>query len=433
MPWHPAWDRSGFSLTHTIMLKVIFAAIAVFVLFGGNVVAQGSPDYTGGLKVKLNEDGSKYMRTIIWAQAWAQYEDTDAVNAFGNEQSDLNFSMRRARVLSFAQITDRFLILTHFGLNSLNANNMDPVGKGASAQLFFHGFWGQWSVGSDHAVGAGLHYWNGISRLNNQSTLNIMTLDNNRQSWATIGLSDQFARHIGLYAKGKLGKLQYRMSINESINNGLNLGGVPTADAATYNGRNILGGKDAGKNFSGYFDYNFLDQESNFLPYKVGSYLGGKKVFNVGAGFFYHPNGSVLASNTEGSFIGEDVSIFSLDAFYDSPVGENGAAVTAYAAFQTNDYGTNFVLGQTYETGSMFYAHVGYLLPGQTGSAKFQPYISYNNRSIDAIDNTASRFGLGGNLYFSGHNSKLSLEYARQQYDELDARNIITVQGMIYL
>ncbi|MEL7159126.1 MAG: hypothetical protein AAFN92_00085, partial [Bacteroidota bacterium] len=339
------------------MLKTIITVVTVLLLWGGMALAQGSPDYSGGLKVKLNEDGSKYFRTIIWAQLWAQYEDTEATNSFGNEQSNLNFSMRRARVLSYAQITDKFLILTHFGLNSLNANNMHPVGRGDAAQLFFHGMWAQWALSKEHAIGAGLHYWNGISRLNSQSTLNIMTLDNNRQSWATIGLSDQFARHMGVYAKGNFGKLQYRIAVNESIANGLNGGGVPTTTTATYNGRAILGGKDAGKNFSGYFDYNFLDQESNFLPYKVGSYLGGKKVFNVGAGFFYHPNGSVLADDTEGSFIGENVSIFSVDAFYDSPVGENGAAITAYAALQSNDYGTNFVLGQTYETGSMIYAH----------------------------------------------------------------------------
>jgi hypothetical protein len=398
----------------------------------GTLQAQGSPDYNGGFKVKLNESGSKYFRTISWAQVWAQYEDTDAVNTFGNEESNLNISLRRARILTYAQITDRFLIVTHFGLNSLNAGNMHPVGKNSSAQLFFHDLWGQWSVGTKHAIGAGLHYWNGISRLNNQSTLNMMTLDNNRQSWATIGLSDQFARHMGVYAKGSFGKLQYRVSVNEAITNGLNVGGVPTSDVATYNGRSILGGKEAGKNFSGYFDYNFLDQESTFLPYKVGSYLGGKKVFNVGAGFFYHPNGSVVAS--AGDFIGEDVSIFSVDAFYDSPMGENGAAITAYAAFQTSDYGNNFTLGQTYETGSMFYGHLGYLLPGQKGTVKIQPYLSYNNRSIDAFDDgSASRFGLGGNLFLSGHHSKITLEYARQQYNDQDARNILTIQGMIYL
>jgi hypothetical protein len=37
-----------------------------------------------------------------------------------------------------------------------------------------------------------------------QSTLNLMTLDNQRQAWATLGLSDQL-RDTGVYAKGALG------------------------------------------------------------------------------------------------------------------------------------------------------------------------------------------------------------------------------------
>lgn len=414
------------------MQRIYIFTLAIFVVASTALSAQGSSEYTGGLKVKLNDDGSKYFRIISWAQLWAQYADTDAVNQFGNEESDLNLSIRRARVLMYAQVTDRFLILTHFGLNSLNASNLDPVGKSPSAQLFFHDVWGQWSLGKDHAIGAGLHYWNGISRLNSQSTLNIMTLDNNRQSWATIGLSDQFARHMGVYGKGSFGKLQYRVSINEAINNGLDLGGSPEREDATYNGRAILGGKSAGKNFAGYFEYNLLDQESNFLPYKVGSYVGTKRILNIGAGFFYHPNGSVVRGDND-EFEGQDVAIFAADVFYDAPIGESGAAITAYATFQSNDYGSNFTLGQTYESGSMIYGHLGYLLPGQNGNLKIQPYLSYNSRSIDAIDNGASRFGIGGNLYFSGHNSKLSLEYARQQYGDGDARGIFTLQGMIYL
>lgn len=395
--------------------------------------AQGATEYTGGMKVKLNEDGSKYFRIISWAQFWAQHSDNDALNSFGNEESDLNFSMRRARVLMYAQLTKKFLILTHFGLNSQNANNMGPVGKDASSQLFFHDVWGEWQLTLDHSVGGGLHYWNGISRANNQSTLNMLTLDNNRQSWATLGLSDQFARHMGVYFKGKFDRLQYRVSINESLTNGLDVNGMPAVDDATFNGRAILGGADAGKNYAGYFDYHFLDQESNFLPYKVGSYIGSKKIFNVGAGFFYQPNGSV-SLDTNGNFQGEDVAIFSVDAFYDAPLGENGSAITAYAQFQSNDYGTNFTLGQTYETGSMFYTHIGYLLPGQSDKMlKIQPYVSYNNRTIDAIDDNASRLGLGGNLYFSGHHSKLSLEYSNQKYGNLDAVGTVTLQAMIYL
>lgn len=410
--------------------KLILSFALLLISLG--VYAQGSTEYTGGLKVKLNDSGSKYFRLITWAQFWAQYDDSETTNALGNEESNLNFSMRRSRVLIYAQLTDKFLILTHFGANSQNATNLDGVGKGPSAQLFFHDMWGQWSLSKDHAIGAGLHYWNGISRLNNQSTLNMMTLDNNRQSWATIGLSDQFARHIGIYAKGSFGKLQYRVSVNEALQNGLNANGVPTATKATYNGRAILGGATASKVFAGYFDYNILDAESNFLPYKVGTYLGGKKVFNIGAGFNYHPNGSVISTGTN-RFEGQDVSIFAIDAFYDSPIGENGAAITAYASYQSNSYGDNFTLGQTYETGSMFYAHLGYVIPSANKVVRVQPYVSATTRQIDAIDDSANRFGLGGNIYFNGHHSKLSVEYSRQTYGDNDAVNGLTIQAMIYL
>jgi len=395
--------------------------------------AQGSPDYTGGLKVKLNEEGSKYFRIISWGQFWARYQDDVA-----DDVSSTNFSVRRARILTYSQINKDFLILTHFGLNSLNGNNQSPLGTGENSQLFFHGFWMQYNLSENHSIGGGLHYWNGISRLNNQSTLNIMTLDNNRQSWATIGLSDQFARHIGVYAKGKLGKLQYRVAINESGTNTLD-STIDLADADSftteetyYAGRSLLGSKDAGKNFSGYFDYNFLDQESNFLPYKVGSYLGGKKVFNVGAGFFYHPNGSVII-NDDLTLEGQDVAIFAVDAFYDAPLGENGSVITAYATYQNNDYGDNFTLGQTYETGSMLYSHLGYVIPNDSKKTKFQPYASFNLRSIDAIDDNATTFGIGANAYFSGHNSKLTLEYLTTKYGDNDAQSFLTLQAMIYL
>ncbi|WP_108869374.1 hypothetical protein [Aquimarina aquimarini] len=390
--------------------------------------SQGSPDYTGGLKVKLNEDGSKYFRVISWAQFWAKYTDD-----VPDSESNVDFSIRRARVLMYSQINKDFLILTHFGINSLNADNQHPVGKGESSQLFLHDVWAQYSLGSKHAIGAGLHYWNGISRLNNQSTLNMMTLDNNRQSWANIGLSDQFARHIGIYAKGSFGKLQYRVAINESITDNLQAEEEPVANGpAVYAGRRLLGSKDAGKNFAGYFDYNFFDQESNFLPYKVGTYLGGKKVFNVGAGFFYHPKGSVSLNST-GALEGEDVAVFAVDAFYDAPLGENGSAITAYATYQNNDYGKNYTLRQTYETGSMIYSHVGYLIPNDNKKIKFQPYTSFNLRSIDAIDDNATTFGVGANAYISGHNSKLTLEYQNTKYGGNDSNSYVTLQAMIYL
>jgi hypothetical protein len=385
--------------------------------------SQGSPDYKGGFKIKFDEEGKKYLRLISWAQVQATYNNDAAATS-----SKTSFNLRRARVLMFSKINDKFLILTHFGLNSLNSSTLSPTGKGTGSQLFLHAAWAQYNLDKNHSIGGGLHYFNGISRLNNQSTLNMMTLDNNRQSWATIGLSDQFARHIGIFMKGKFGKLQYRVAINDAIANGLDTRVPATNGEVAYGGVNLLGTKDSGKTFAGYFEYNILDQESNFLPYKVGTYLGSKKVFNIGAGFFLHPKGSVKMDS--GNLVGEDVSIFAVDAFYDAPLGDDGSAITAYATYQSNNYGENY-LYSAYGTGNMVYTHVGYVFAGEKTKTRFQPYASYGSNSYDATSDNRNILGVGINAFMSGHNSKLTLEYKNQDYGT--STSTVTLQAMIYL
>lgn len=404
------------------MKQISLLITFVICLFCGQIYAQGIDEYTGGYKVKLNEDGSKYFRIIAWGQFWAQYNDNAP-----DTSSKLDFSVRRARVLTYTQLNKKFMVLTHFGLNSLNGDNTSPTGLGNSSQLFFHDFWGEWQLTENHSAGMGLHYWNGISRANNQSTLNMMTLDNNRQSWSTLGLSDQFARHIGVYMKGKFGKLQYRVAVNEANASTLD-NRNPLEDGVTvYGGRRIIGSADAGKVYQGYFDFNIFDQESIFLPYKVGTYLGSKKVFNVGAGFFLHPDGVVESSGN-----GANVTLFSIDAFYDAPLGGNNDAITAYAQFQSNDYGKDYFFGP-YATGNMMYGHVGYLIPGEKTKTRLQPYLSYNHRSIDAINDNAARFGIGGNIFLTGHHSKISIEYSNEKVGNADANGVVTIQAMIFL
>lgn len=387
--------------------------------------AQGSPDYKGGIKVKLDEDGKKYLRVISWAQIQAGIDLNRTV-----EQSPIDFNLRRARVLMFSQITDKFLILTHFGLNSLNKNNMGPLGKDASAQLFFHDVWAQYNLNKNHTIGAGLHYFNGISRLNNQSTLNIMTLDNNRQSWATIGLSDQFARHLGVFGKGNFGRLQYRVSINDATVNGLDTRDADsTFQGTVYAGARLQDPIKSSKTYSGYFDYNLLDEESNFLPYKIGSYLGSKRILNVGAGFFLHPDGAVKVTPTGNE--GQMVSVFAADIFYDAPLGSNGGAITAYATYQKNDYGEDYLFS-AYGSGSMIYGHAGYVIPGNKDKIRFQPYASYSINEYDATTDGYNRLGMGLNTYFSGHNSKLTIEYANDNRGGASTNGIL-IQAMIYL
>jgi len=405
------------------ILKLLF--ISVFLLSIHFSYSQGSPDYKGGFKFKFNDDGSKYLRLISWAQFQVVYSDDVPEDA-----SHFGFNLKRARILMFSQITPKFLVLTHIGVDNVTSRTLSATGQGDGYKLFLHGAWGQWSLTKEHAVGAGLHYWNGISRLNNQSTLNLLTLDNNRQSWSTLGLSDQFARHLGIYFKGKFGKFKYQVAVNDAITNGLDVRDPDLDGDAVYGGKRILGSKDAGFNFAGYFEYNFLDAESNFLPYKVGTYLGTKKVFNVGAGFFAHPSGSV-SSDSGGELSGENVGIFAIDAFYDAPIKDNGSALTAYATYQWNDYGNDY-LYSAYGSGGMFYGHVGYLIPGDETKVRFQPYISYASNSYDVTPDNRNVFGVGGNMFLGGHHSKLTLEYKNQKFGESDL-GTVTLQAMIYL
>lgn len=414
-------------------MKALFqkgVLVLLCLVFTGALIGQGSADYTGGLKVKLNDDGSKYFRLITWHQMWST--TTLSNSGAADFESSTDFLLRRSRFLMFAQINKRFLILTHFGLNSLSPANMGTAsptpGAGSNGRFFMHDAWVEYTVFPKKlSIGGGLHYWNGISRLTNQSTLNILTLDAPIHNWANIGTSDQFARHLGFYAKGKLGKFDYRISLNEALTNptrGGNLESIEmrddegnltgyVTDQGIYRNPTNPGG---GKILAGYFKYEFLDAEGGTLPYLVGSYLGSKKVFNIGAGFFYHGNGAVFSEN--GTDLTEHSPLsFGADVFYDSPLGDNGSAITAYASYVSHDWGPNWTgaVGGA-GTGSILYGQVGYLLGGSSkDKARFQPYAHYTNRGLNAFDNyedgSASTFGIGGNLILDGHNAKISAEY----------------------
>ena len=406
------------------MTRYLILFFILIIYSSNNLHAQGSPDYKGGFKIGLDQDRpDKFLRVISWTQAQMNYNDD-----VPDDVSNTSFLLRRSRLLFIGQITKDFLTVFHIGLNSLNSQNMDPVGRGDGSQVFLHDAWVQYNLNENVSVGAGLHYFNGISRLSNQSTLNLMTLSNNRSSWATLGLSDQFARHLGVFSKGSFGKFQYQVAINNAITNSLD-GRDPLSNQATYNGLDNLGSAESLYNYAGYFTYHALDEESNYLPYKIGTYLGSKKVLTFGTGFFAHPNGSVIQS--QNGLSGEDAFIYAIDAFYDTPVGDKNAALTAYAVHQQNDYGENYLFGP-YGSGSLTYGHLGYALPGKNDNLRFQGYIAYATHQFDASDDDRNIFKTGVNAYLSGHNSKLSFEF---KYDDFQsgAQETISLQAMIYL
>ena len=80
-----------------------FFVIAREDIDGGKPVYDYKP-----MTLKVTEDGSKYIRFIMWHQLWVTSNNL----AIDDAKFQANASIRRSRFLAYAQISPRFLILT---------------------------------------------------------------------------------------------------------------------------------------------------------------------------------------------------------------------------------------------------------------------------------------------------------------------------------
>jgi hypothetical protein len=441
--------------------------------------AQGSPEYGSGLKFNLNTEGSKYMRFIVWNQIWARSSELNPGTMIGEQgttkQEDIG--LRRLRILAFAQISPRYMIVTHIGINNQTfinggasgSQNTGGYGAGKKPGLFFHDAWNEYAVVLPKenkpfslSVGAGLHYYMGLSRMTMSSTLNYMTIDAPIFNWPLIENSDQFARQMGIFVKGKYNRLEYRMSINKPFATNVTPVNVtdPNVAVAVDNNNNARWSK------AGYFEYQFFDKESNLLPFKVGTYLGTKKMFNIGAGFYTAPSGTKTSVN--GITERHDINLFSGDIFLDLPVGDKAkkAAITAYSVLYDYDFGPNYlrnigimnegVVDNTFTgtralagpgnlqpmvgSGTIWYTQAGYLIPNKDEKPKVrvQPFAAYTYKDFDALKKASSQFDIGTNFFLDGHHAKITAQYStRPVYtavDKIDSyKGEILVQLQIYL
>ncbi|GEN76959.1 porin [Chryseobacterium hagamense] len=448
-------------------------------LISNSLYSQGSPDYGSGLKLNLNQQGDKYVRFILWDQFWLRNTEMNPGSMVGGEPTDNSWSLgnRRLRTLAYAQISKRYMILLHFGINNQTFINGGAPGtsgtggngNGKKTQLFFHDAWNEYAVflpgeagKFSLSLGAGLHYYMGLSRMTMASTLNFLTVDSPVFTWPLIDNSDQFARQLGMFAKGKYGKLEYRFSLNKPFATDL------TPPNVTDPSKAVAVDNNGNPNFSkaGYVEYQFLDEESNTLPFKVGSYLGTKKVFNLGAGFYHQKDGTRTSVNS--NIEKHDITLFAVDAFADIPLGsaKNKMAVSAYAGYYNYQFGPNYLrnlgtmniaasdpnfIGQkaiagpgnlqpVIGTGNMIYAQAGLLLPSQAEKPKIriQPFAAYTHKSFEALDKSSSQFDFGANWFLDGQHAKITTQYStRPVYtsptESPSSKGEFIVQFQIYL
>lgn len=455
--------------------------------------------YGAGMKFNLSPDGQKYVRLMAWTQVYVRYNENNTGTLRGPnlpKSSQLDFGIRRSRMVLLAQLSPRFLIYTHLGINNQNnvSGGVSPTVDGKKPQFFIHEAVTEYKVNKYLNLGAGLHYYNGISRLSTASTTSIMTMDLPLTNFPTIDAIDQFARWIGVYAKGRVGKFDYKLSMSDPFltnlptNTAYVVGGVQTGNplslGTSVTNRDALGNavsitstgtnvanynpQNDGHVYQGYFNYNFLEPEANLLPYTQGTYLGTKRVLSLGAGFMYNQNGMfsrsasnvVTLSNTTATpdlyaavpTTKHDIKLFGADVFYDAPLDTaKRTAVTFYGVYYNYNFGPNYVRFVGAEnpgygasatrgnavpqsgTGGSVYGQLGFLMGKNTLGQKvrLQPYVAYLHSNYEGLRNAAGDVQ-GVNVYDAGLNFYIDGHNAKVtlNYRARPDFNLTTVNGV---
>ncbi len=404
------------------------------------------------LKFSFNEDGSHYVKFTFLNQIWARYNDSNpGTTVFGTvKEQTFDIGLRRTRMQLFGQISDRVFFYAQFGINNFGYNSSRKPG------LFVHDGIAEYKVAKNYlSIGGGLTGWSGLSRYASPSAGTILAIDAPLYQQSSNDITDQFLRKLSIYAKGKLGKLDYRLIVTDpmSLQNS-------SAQGTAIGPNSTFSAEPAKAQLQGYFMYQFLDQEANMTPYTVGSYLGNKRIFNIGAGFISQQDAMWHLSDSGTDTLKSNLQLFAVDVFYDAPIDtEKGTAITVYASFSSNDYGKNYIrnLGvmnpatginangsfngagnsfPMYGTGSTLYAQAGYKfrngLLGDQGT--IQPYACAQYSTFQLLKDPMLMYEAGLNWLIESHRSKISLNYQDRPVFNIDATNNYTVttrKGMI--
>src|SRR5258706_4376575 len=259
--------------------------------------------------------------------------------------------------------------------------------------------------------------------------------------------SDQFVRKLGVYAKGKLGRLDYRVSLSKPF---VTQTASTSVDPLTVNAS--YSPKIPREALQGYISYQFFDKESSFGPGTTGTYLGKKRVFNIGAGFVQQRRAMWRRASTDvlSDTLYHRLSLWAVNLFYDAPINkQTGTAVTIYTGYFNYDFGKGYLrnvapmnptnglkngaLNGTGNgvpiigTGNTIYFQSGYKfkdnLLGESGTLQFYSAIQYSN--YERLNEPMVLVDAGINWLIYGHNSKFTLNYqSRPVFSSQDAKVI---------
>ena len=417
------------------------------------------------LKYSLNASGSHFFKVTFLNQSWFRFNQSNPGTTVVQEPKDNTFDigLRRTRIQLFGQISDHVFLYFQFGMNNFNFLNAYPSFGSTTAppnrkiQAFFHDAVAEYLVfkNKDYLkIGGGLTIVNGLSRFSSPSVSSIMSMDVPVFAQATVDQTDEFSRKLSLYARGQVGRIDYRVALTDPFP--IQTNGSPSPPL---NPVSSFAQKGHTKQFQGLFLYQFFDKEANQTPgYMTGTYLGTKKIFNLEAGFVTQKNAMWRKETGSADTTYQNLNLWSVALFLDTPVSrQTGTAVNAYLGYFHTDYGTNYlrfngimnpatatttpvgnpVIGGTqgnafpmFGTGSVVYGQFGYLMKRDlfgSGNGTLMPYVQAQVASYQRVTQTLGVYNIGINYLIKGHNGKLTLDYQNRPYCETSGAQIAPI------
>lgn len=409
-------------------MNIRLSSLLSVLLITGTVNAQKAPE----IRHNLSSDGSKYVKATFLNQIWLRWNQSNPGTTVNGTPQDNTFDigLRRTRMQLYGQVTDHMFFYTQFGMNNFNFLSQNAGNR--KLQAFFHDALGEYKLFKDNdqlKLGGGLTIVNGLSRFSQPSIGTIMTTDVPVFLQATVDQTDEFSRKLSVYARGQVGKLDYRVALSDPFPVQTNGAAAPVlSNDASFNttGHTLQ--------YQGLFIWNFFDKEPNTTPYMAGTYLGSKKVLNLEAGAIYQKDATRRISGID--TMTDNMLLWSVAAFADMPLKGNKYALSAYLGYFSTDYGKNYIrnngimnpangnnnpavfngAGNSYPmfgTGSSVYAQAGLRLPedmlGDLGT--LQPYVSYRMSNYEKLQDPVNIYNAGINWLQDKHISKLSLNY----------------------
>jgi len=402
------------------------------------------------LRLKLNEDGSHYLKLVILGQLWFRFNQNNPASTVLKQPANETFDIgiRRLRFQIFGQLTDHSFFYLHFGQDNFNFLSQRKFAS------FIQDALAEFKIkkGSEALIlGGGLTIANGLSRFTQPQLGNIMSTDIPIFTLPTFDLTDQAGRKLSFFARGQVGHLDYRAIVSNPFPVTTSSPAPPAGNPTSPNSSFAQQGYSL--QYSGLFIWNFLEREPHVVLFMPGTYYGKKKVFNFEAGFISQNNATWSSKDSGRTVDYHALACWSIAAFYDAPLNaQTGTALNAYVGYFNYDYGHGYIRyigvmnpadglssgnyaagsqGNAFPmlgTGNILYAQLGYLckknlLGNQVGT--LMPYATLQTAKYDRLDKPMSVFNIGINWFVKNNISKISFDYQNRPIYYLQNNNLI--------